>query len=110
MEDILPHPVLGEYSNYKCLPTCCQTAREKPFLVIIWILKLCRLVGAYRRFGRNNCTFFILRPSASLNIKVSFDNKMVRNGQGHILAKERQCTYRVTLTSVRVTTIVLEKY
>jgi len=35
---------------------------------------------------------------------------MVRDRQGHILAQERQCAYSVTLKSVRVITIAVEKY
>jgi hypothetical protein len=55
-------------------------------------------------------TFFILSPSASFNIKVSFDKKIVRDGQEHILVQERQCTYNVTLKSVLVITVVVEKH
>lgn len=55
-------------------------------------------------------TFVIQRLSTSFNIKVSFDNKMVRDRQGHIVAQERQCEYSVILKSVRVTIVALEKY
>jgi hypothetical protein len=68
----------------------------------IWILKLCRLVSGSRRFGRNNCYV------PHTHNKVSFDNKMVRDRQGHILAQDRQCAFSVTLKSVRVTTVAVE--
>jgi hypothetical protein len=69
---------------------------------------MCRPVGGSRRFGRKIATFVILRPSTSLNNKVSFGNKMVRDRQGHFLAQERQSAFSVTLKSVRVNTVAVE--